>query len=80
MPPARLRRRVAAIKNGAVNRRPFGKSQTCVLSVASSKVTCMFDSTVEPLAVKTADLAELIEQNHAELVSAECRMLHLACA
>lgn len=31
----------------------------------------MFDSTEEPLALKTADLAGLIEQNHAELVSAE---------
>ena len=30
--------------------------------------------------MKTADLAGLIEQNHAELVSAECRMLRLACA
>jgi hypothetical protein len=40
----------------------------------------MFDSTEEPLALKTADLAGLIEQNHAELVSAECRMLQLACA
>jgi hypothetical protein len=40
----------------------------------------MFDSTEEPLALKTADLAGLIEQNHAELVSAECRMLRLACA
>ena len=40
----------------------------------------MFDSTGEPLAVKAADLAGLIERNHAELVSAECRMLQLACA
>jgi hypothetical protein len=40
----------------------------------------MFDSTEEPLAVKTADLAGMIEQNHAELVAAECRMLRLACA
>jgi hypothetical protein len=39
----------------------------------------MFDS-MEPLAVKTADLAGLIGRNHAELVSAECRMLQLACA
>jgi hypothetical protein len=40
----------------------------------------MFDSTEEPMAVKTADLAGLIGRNHAELVSAECRMLQLACA
>jgi hypothetical protein len=40
----------------------------------------MFDSTAELPAVKTADLAGLIEQNHAELVSAECRMLQLACS
>jgi hypothetical protein len=39
----------------------------------------MFDSTAELPAVRTADLAGLIEQNHAELVSAECRMLQLAC-
>jgi len=44
----------------------------------------MFDSAedlpaVSP-AVSTARLAGLIEQNHAELVSAECRMLQLACA
>jgi hypothetical protein len=40
----------------------------------------MFDSTVELPAERTADLAGLIEQNHAELVSAECRMLQLACS
>jgi hypothetical protein len=40
----------------------------------------MFDSTAELPAVRTADLAGLIEQNHAELVSAECRMLQLACS
>jgi hypothetical protein len=40
----------------------------------------MFDLIEEPLAVKAAGLAGLIEQNHAELVSAECRMLQLACA
>src|SRR5512132_4273806 len=40
----------------------------------------MFDLTGEPLAVRTADLAGLIEQNHAELMAAECRMLQLACA
>jgi hypothetical protein len=40
----------------------------------------MFDLTGEPLAVRTADLAGLIGQNHTELVAAECRMLQLACA
>jgi hypothetical protein len=40
----------------------------------------MFDSTMELPVVRTADLAGLIEQNHAELVSAECRMLQLACS
>jgi hypothetical protein len=40
----------------------------------------MFDSIAELPAVRTADLAGLIEQNHAELLSAECRMLQLACA
>jgi hypothetical protein len=40
----------------------------------------MFDSVGELPAVSTAGLAGLIEQNHAELVSAECRMLQLACA
>ena len=46
----------------------------------------MFDSAEESIqpkelpAVSTARLAGLIEQNHAELVSAECRMLQLACA
>ena len=45
----------------------------------------MFDSAEESIqpkelpAVSTARLAGLIEQNHAELVSAECRMLQLAC-
>ena len=38
----------------------------------------MFDSGVELPAVPTAQLAGLIEQNHADLVSAECRMLQLA--
>jgi hypothetical protein len=36
--------------------------------------------TGETLAVRAADLAGLIEQNHAELMAAECRMLQLACA
>jgi hypothetical protein len=40
----------------------------------------MFDSGDELRPVRTAHLAELIEQNHAELLSAECRMLQLACA
>jgi hypothetical protein len=40
----------------------------------------VFDSMGEPLAVRAADLAGLIGQNHAELVAAECRMLQLACA
>ena len=40
----------------------------------------MFDSGEDLVAVRTAHLAGLIEQNHAELVSAECRMLQLACA
>ena len=39
----------------------------------------MFDSG-ELAPVRTAHLAGLIEQNHAELVSAECRTLQLACA
>jgi len=39
-----------------------------------------FDSAEDLPAVSTARLAGLIEQNHAELVSAECRMLQLACA
>ena len=41
---------------------------------------CMFDSGVELPAVGAAQLAGLIEQNHAELKAAECRMLQLACA
>ena len=51
------------------------------MSVGSSKryAGCMFDSG-ELAPVRTAQLAGLIEQNHAELVSAECRMLQLACA
>ena len=40
----------------------------------------MFDSRVDFAAVGTAGLAELIEQNHAELMARECRMLELACA
>jgi hypothetical protein len=40
----------------------------------------MFDSGVELPAVPTARLAELIEQNHAELMARECRTLQLACA
>jgi hypothetical protein len=40
----------------------------------------MFDSGVELPAVGTAQLAALIEQNHAELMARECRMLQLACA
>jgi len=40
----------------------------------------MFDSGVELPAVPTARLAELIEQNHAERMARECRMLQLACA
>ncbi len=41
----------------------------------------MFDSGVGELpAVGAARLAGLIEQNHAELKAAECRMLQLACA
>ena len=40
----------------------------------------MFDSGVELPAVGAARLAGLIEQNHAELKAAECRMLQLACA
>ena len=40
----------------------------------------MFDSGVELPAVGAAQLAGLIEQNHAELKAAECRMLQLACA
>jgi hypothetical protein len=40
----------------------------------------MFDSGVELPAVGTVQLAGLIEQNHAELKAAECRMLQLACA
>jgi hypothetical protein len=40
----------------------------------------MFDSTEEVAPAGAAQLAGLIEQNFAELVSAECRMLQLACA
>jgi hypothetical protein len=40
----------------------------------------VFDSGVELGAVGTARLASLIEQNHAELMVRECRMLELACA
>jgi hypothetical protein len=40
----------------------------------------MFDSGVELPAVGADKLAGLIEQNHAELRAAECRMLQLACA
>jgi hypothetical protein len=40
----------------------------------------MFDSGVELPALGAAQLAGLIEQNHAELKAAECRMLQLACA
>ena len=40
----------------------------------------MFDSDEELPAAGAAQLAGLIEQNHAELKAAECRMLQLACA
>ena len=40
----------------------------------------MFDSGVGLPAVGAARLAGLIEQNHAELMARECRMLQLACA
>ena len=40
----------------------------------------MFDSGVALGAVGAARLAGLIEQNHAELMGRECRMLELACA
>ena len=40
----------------------------------------MFDSGVELPALGAAQLAGLIEQNHAELKARECRMLQLACA
>ena len=40
----------------------------------------MFDSGVDLGAVGAAGLAGLIEQNHAELLGRECRMLQLACA
>ena len=40
----------------------------------------MFDSGVDLGAVGAARLAGLIEQNHAELMGRECRMLQLACA
>jgi hypothetical protein len=40
----------------------------------------MFDSGVELPPMGAAQLAGLIEQNHAELMVRECRMLQLACA
>jgi hypothetical protein len=40
----------------------------------------MFDSGVELPALGAAQLAGLIEQNHTELKTRECRMLQLACA
>jgi hypothetical protein len=40
----------------------------------------MFDSDEELPPAGAAQLAGLIEQNHAELKAAECRMLQLACA
>ena len=40
----------------------------------------MFDSDEELPPAGAARLAGLIEQNHAELKAAECRMLQLACA
>jgi hypothetical protein len=40
----------------------------------------MFDSGLELPVVGAAQLAGLIEQNHAELMARECRMLQLACA
>jgi hypothetical protein len=40
----------------------------------------VFDSGVDLPAVRAAGLAKLIEQNHAELMARECRMLELACA
>jgi hypothetical protein len=40
----------------------------------------MFDSGVELPSVGSTALAGLIEQNHAELMARECRMLQLACA
>jgi hypothetical protein len=40
----------------------------------------MFDSGVDLGAIGAARLAGLIEQNHAELMGRECRMLELACA
>ena len=40
----------------------------------------MFDSDDELPAAGAVQLAGLIEQNHAELKAAECRMLQLACA
>ena len=39
----------------------------------------MFDSDGELPPAGAAQLAGLIEQNHAELKAAECRMLQLAC-
>jgi hypothetical protein len=40
----------------------------------------MFDSGVELPAMGASQLAGLIEQNYAELMVRECRMLQLACA
>ena len=40
----------------------------------------MFESSVGLPPVGAAQLAGLIEQNHAELMARECRMLQLACA
>jgi hypothetical protein len=40
----------------------------------------MFDSEAELPALGAGQLAGLIEQNHAELKAAECKMLQLACA
>ena len=50
------------------------------MSVGSSKVKVCLDSIEELAPTGAARLAGLIEQNFAELVSAECRMLRLACA
>jgi hypothetical protein len=51
-----------------------------LLSVRRSSIKCMFDSGVELPPMGAAQLAGLIEQNHAELMVRECRMLQLACA
>ena len=40
----------------------------------------MFDSGEELPALAAGHLAGLIEQNHAELMARECRVLQLACA